>query len=64
MRIKKEELVEFKQIYFEEFGEKLNDLEATKKAINLLKGVEMILEFNQSPISGIDKKQNLDNHGK
>lgn len=64
MRLTREELEEFKQIYREEFGEKLEDLEATNKALNLLKGVEMILEFNQNPISHIDKEKELNNHGK
>ncbi len=64
MRIKKNELKEFKQIYYEEYGVKPTDLGATKKALNVLKGVEMILEFNQNPISGIDKKSKVDNHGK
>ena len=57
MRITKEELNEFKRIYLEEFGVKLSNLEATEKALNVLKGVEMILKFNQNPISHLDKKE-------
>lgn len=56
MRITASELKEFKQIYFEEFGIVLNDLEATKKAINVLNGVELILESSTHPVNGIDKK--------
>ena len=56
MRITKEELEEFKQIYLDEFGNKLDDLEATQKALNVLKGVEMISKFNHRPVSGIDNE--------
>ena len=56
MRITKEELEEFKQIYFEEFGVLLNDLEAMKKALNLLSGIEMILKFEHRSVNGIDKE--------
>lgn len=56
MRITKQELEDFKQIYFEEFGVKLSDLEATKKAINVLNGVEMILKSSTHSVSGIDKR--------
>ena len=56
MRIKPEELKEFKQIYFEEFGIWLDDLEATRKSLNLLSGIEMILKFEHRSASGIDKE--------
>jgi len=56
MRITKQELEEFKQIYFERFGIKLSDLEAMKKAINVLNGVEMILESSTHSVRGIDKQ--------
>ena len=56
MRITASELDEFKQIYFEEFGVKLDNLEATEKAINVLNGVELILESSTHPVNGIDKK--------
>lgn len=55
MRINKKELEEFKQIYFEEFCLKLNNIEATKKAINILNGVELILKSSTHPANGIDK---------
>lgn len=56
MRITKQELEEFKQMYFKEFGVKLNDLEATKKAINLLSGIKLILDSSTHPVKGIDKR--------
>ncbi len=56
MRLTKTELEEFKQIYFEELGVKLSDLKATKKAINVLNGVELILKSSTHPVRGIDKK--------
>jgi hypothetical protein len=56
-RITKQELEEFKQIYLTEFGVKLSDIEATKKALNILKGVEMISKFNHRPVSGIDNEK-------
>jgi len=57
MRITMQELEEFKEIYFKEFGIKLNDLEATKKAINVLNGVELILESSTHSVNGIDKRE-------
>lgn len=60
MRITKKELEEFKQIYLEEFGIKLGDLEATKKALNLLTGIEMISDkprVRSNPISRIDRDE-------
>ena len=35
MRVTIKELKEYKQIYLDEFGVKLNNLEVTKKALNL-----------------------------
>ncbi len=55
MRITATELEEFKKIYYEEFHIKLSDLEAMKKAINVLNGVELILESSTRPVNGIDK---------
>ena len=57
MRITISELEEFKEIFFEEFGVKLNDLEAMKKAINVLNGVKLILESSTHSVKGIDKRE-------
>ena len=54
--INPKDIEEFKQIYFEEFGVILSDLEATKKAINVLNGVELILKSSTHSVSGIDKR--------
>lgn len=48
------ELEEFKNIYFEEFGEVLSNLEATQKATNVINGVKLVLGGSTRPVSGVD----------
>ena len=55
MRITKKELEEFKNIYEDEFGIKLENREAMEKALNVLNGVELILKFERRSVNGIDK---------
>ena len=55
MRITNSELEEFKQIYKDEFGIKLENREAMEKALNVLNGVELILKFERRSVNGIDK---------
>ncbi len=57
MRITPNELKEFKQIYFKEFGVWLEDSEAMEKALNLLTGIEMVLKGSTKVSSVVLTKQ-------
>jgi len=51
MKISKQRLEEFKQIYFKQHGEELDDEESMEKALDMIKYIEILKEgaFDSKP---------------